>query len=224
MKTAEKYHVLPIDDRRAERFDAATAGRPDLMGKRTSLTVYPGMIGLMENAFINVKNRSFSITADVDLPNASADGVIICQAGRFGGWTLYMKAGKLHHEYNYFGLEHTNIASSKPVAAGKHTIKYDFVFDGGKAGAGGQSILSVDGQKVAEGKVPKTQPYAYSADEGVDVGMDNETPVSNDYKERDNKFTGTIKKITVDVKPFNLSAKDKKEIDDGEDVKEIAED
>ena len=82
------------------------------MGKRTSLTVYPGMIGLMENAFINTKNRSFSITADVELPDGDANGVIICQAGRFGGWTLYMKAGKLHHEYNYFGLEHTNIASA----------------------------------------------------------------------------------------------------------------
>ena len=224
MKVAEKYHVLPIDDRRAERFDAATAGRPDLMGKRTSLTLYPGMIGIMENAFINTKNRSFSITADVELPNRSADGVIICQAGRFGGWTLYMKAGKLHHEYNYFGLEHTKIASSEPISAGKHTIKYEFVFDGGKPGAGGQSILYVDSQRVAEGKIPKTQPYAYSGDEGVDVGMDNETPVSNDYKERDNKFTGTIKKVTVDVKPLNLSAKDKKAIDDGEDVKEIAED
>jgi len=116
MKTAEKYHVLPIDDRRAERFDAVTAGRPDLMGKRTSLTVYPGMIGLMENAFINTKNRSFSLTADVELPDDNANGVVICQAGRFGGWTLYMKAGKLHHEYNFFGLEHTNIASSKPIA------------------------------------------------------------------------------------------------------------
>ena len=194
------------------------------MGKRTSLTVYPGMIGLMENAFINTKNRSFTITADVEVPNDNGDGVIICQAGRFGGWTLYMKAGKLHHEYNFFGLEHTNISSSKPIAAGKHTVKYEFVFDGGKPGAGGQSILYVDGQKVAEGKIPKTQPYAYSADEGVDVGMDNETPVSSDYKERDNKFTGTIKKITVDVKPFNLSAKDKKEAEDYGDVKEIAED
>jgi hypothetical protein len=135
-----------------------------------------------------------------------------------------MKAGKVHHEYNYFGLEHTNIASSTPVAAGKHTIKYDFVFDGGKPGAGGQSVLYVDGQKVGEGKIPKTQPYAYSGDEGVDVGMDNETPVSSDYQERDNKFTGTIKKITVDVKPLNLSAQDKKEIGDKEDVKEIAED
>src|SRR5947208_15756796 len=224
MKRAKQYHVLPIDDRRAERFDAATAWRPDLMGKRTSLTLYPGMIGIMENAFINTKNRSFSITADVELPNRSADGVIICQAGRFGGWTLYMKAGKLHHEYNYFGLEHTKIASSEPISAGKHTIKYEFVFDGGKPGAGGQSILYVDSQRDSVGKIPKTQPYAYSGDEGVDVGMDNETPVSNDYKERDNKFTGTIKKVTVDVKPFNLGAKEKKDIEDEEDAAAIAED
>ena len=84
--------------------------------------------------------------------------------------------------------------------------------------------MYVDGQKVAEGKIPKTEPYAYSGDEGVDVGMDNETPVSNDYKERDNKFTGTIKKITVDVKPLNLSGQDKKKIGDEGDVEQIAED
>src|SRR5438046_8545480 len=119
------------------------------MGKRTSLMVYPGMIGLMENAFINTKNLSFTITADVDLPNGNANGVIICQAGRFGGWTLYMKAGKLHHEYNFFGLEHTNVASSKPIAAGKHTVKFEFVFDVGKLAAGVQSILYVDGQTVS---------------------------------------------------------------------------
>jgi arylsulfatase len=135
-----------------------------------------------------------------------------------------MKTGKLHQEYNYFGLEHTNVASSHPIAAGKHTIKYDFIFDGGKAGAGGQSVLYVDGQKVAEGKIPKTQPYAYSGDEGVDVGMDNETPVSSEYQERDNKFTGKINKIIVDVKPFHLRAQDQKEIEDKGDVKEIAED
>ena len=122
------------------------------------------------------------------------------------------------------GLVMANIASSKALAAGKHVVKYEFVFDGGKPGAGGQSILYVDGQKVGEGKIPKTQPYAFSADEGVDVGVDNETPVSNDYKERDNKFTGTIKKITVDVKPFNLGAKDKKQIEDEEDAAAIAED
>jgi hypothetical protein len=224
MKEAEKYHVLPLDDRRSERFNAAIAGRPDLIGDRTSLTVYPGMIGITENAFINIKNRSYTITGDVELPNGNANGVIISQAGRFGGWTLYMKDGKLHHEYNFFGLEHTNTSSSKPIAAGKHSVKYEFVFDGGKPGAGGQSILYVDGEKVAQGKIPKTQPFVYSADEGIDVGVDNETPVSNDYKERDNKFTGTIKKITVDVKPFNLDAKDKKQVEDQEDTAAKAED
>src|SRR5207245_9715935 len=125
MKVAEQYHMLPIDDRRSERFNAAIAGRPDLIGDRTSLTVYQDMNGITENAFINIKNRSFSITADVDLPDGNATGVIICQAGRFGGWTLDMRAGKEHHEYNFFGLEYTNIASLKPNTADKHNVKYD---------------------------------------------------------------------------------------------------
>ena len=197
---AIKNHVFPIDDRRAERFDAAIAGRPDLMGDRTSLTVYPGMIGLMENVFINNKGRSFTMTADVELPNEKTNGVIIAQAGRFGGWTMYMKDGKVHHEYNYFGLDRTNIVTTKALSSGKHVIRYEFVYDGGKPGSGGQSILYVDGQKVAEGRIPNTQPFAYSADEGVDVGMDNETCVSDDYKQGDNAFQGTIKKIVIDVK------------------------
>jgi len=214
MKVAAENHVLPIDDRRVERFDPSIAGRPDLMGERTSLTVYEGMTGMMENAFINVKNRSFTITAEVDLPDASSHGVILAQAGRFGGWVIYLKDGKVHHEYNYFGLERTNVASPQPIAAGKHSIKYEFVSDGGKPGSGGQSILYVDGQKVGEAHVPKTQPYAFSADEGTDVGMDNETPVSEDYKELDNKFSGKIQKITLETKPPSFGEKEKKEMED----------
>jgi arylsulfatase A-like enzyme len=213
---AVKNHVYPIDDRRSERFDASIAGRPDLMGKRTSMTVYEGMTGMMENVFINVKNRSYTITADVELSTPSSDGVIIAQAGRFGGWTLYMKGGKVHHEYNFFGLERTNIASPTAVAPGKHEIKYEFVFDGGKPGSGGTSILYVDDRKVAEGRIPKTQPFVFSADEGVDVGMDGETAVSKDYKEGENKFTGTIKKIIIDTKPVSLSEGDRKKIEQGE--------
>ncbi len=224
MKEAEKNHVLPIDDRRAERFNAAIAGRPDLMGDRTSLTVYPGMTGLMENVFINNKNRSYTMTAEVNLPNGNTNGVIIAQAGRFGGWSLYMKDGKVHHDYNYFGLNHTNIASSKTIAAGKHIIRYEFVFDGGGPGGGGQCILYVDDQKMAEGHIPKTQPFAYSGDEGVDVGMDNETNVTNDYKEGNNAFTGTISKIIIDVKPFTLSKKDQEEIEKADDEATAAED
>jgi arylsulfatase len=198
---ATKNKVFPIDDRRAERFNAAIAGRPDLMGSRTSLTLYDGMTGIAENAFINIKNRSYTIEAVVELSNAKTNGVIISQAGRFGGWSLYMKDGKVKHEYNFFGIEKTNIGSVKPLVAGKHIIKYEFIVDAPKPASGGTCILYVDGEKVATGKIPQTQPYAFSADEGVDVGIDSETNVSNDYRERHNKFTGTIKKVIVDISP-----------------------
>ena len=201
---ATKNHVFPIDDRRSERFDASIAGRPDLMGPRTSLAVYEGMTGISENAFINVKGRKYSITADVELKDRNTNGVIISQAGRFGGWVLYMKAGKPHHEYNFFGLEWTNIGSTKALGAGHHIIKYEFIPDAAKPGAGGKCTLYVDDQKVAEGTIPKTQPFIFSADEGVDVGMDSETNVSRDYKEGENKFTGKIKKVTVDIAPNKI--------------------
>lgn len=198
---ATKNHVFPIDDRRSERFNPAIAGRPDLLGPRKTLTVYEGMVGIAENAFINVKNTNYTITADVEIPKAGANGVIIAQAGKFGGWTLYMKNGKLQHEYNYFGVENTRVTSATPVSPGTHTLKYEFIFDGGKPGAGGTSILYVDDKKVGEGKIPKTQPFVFSADEGVDVGMDGETNVSNDYKEGDNSFTGKIQQVKVEVPP-----------------------
>src|SRR5437763_2520433 len=224
MKEAAKNHVLPIDDRRSERFDATIAGRPDLMGPRTSLTVYPGMVGMTENAFINIKNRSYTITAPVELKDANTNDVIIAQAGAFGGWVIYMKDGKLHHEYNYFGVERTNIGGPNAVPAGKHEIKYEFVSDGPKPGAGGKSVLYVDGQQVAEGQIPKTQPFMFSGDEGTDVGVDAETAVSNDYKQGDNKFTGKIDKVTIDTKPSNLSAADKKAVEDAEEVAAAIED
>jgi arylsulfatase A-like enzyme len=198
-REAAKNHVFPIDDRRSERFNAEIAGRPDLMGSRTSLTVYEGMVGISENAFINMKNKNYTITSEVELKDANANGVIISQAGRFGGWVLYMKGGKVKHEYNFFGVENTNIASAKVLSAGKHEIKYEFIADAPKPGTGGKCILYVDGAKVAEGQIPKTQPFIFSADEGVDVGMDNETTVSNDYKMHENKFTGKIKRVTVDT-------------------------
>src|SRR5213596_677864 len=223
-KEAIKNHVLPIDDRRSERFSAAIAGRPDLMGDRTSLTVYSGMTGMAENAFINVKNRSYTITAPVELKDANTSGVIIAQAGAFGGWVLYMKDGKVHHEYNYFGVERTNIGGQTALSPGKHEIKYEFIADAPKPGSGGKSALYVDGKKVAEGHIPKTQPYAFSADEGADVGVDNETPASNDYKQGDNKFTGKIVKVTIDVKPSPLSAADEKAVEDAEEAAAIVED
>jgi arylsulfatase len=197
MKEAIRNNVLPIDDRRSERFNPTIAGRPDLMGGRKSLTVYPGMTGMMENAFINVKGVAHTVTAEVELKDANSQGVIIAQAGYFGGWALYMKDGKVHHEYNWFALERTNIAGTTALAPGKHTILYEFIPDAAKPGTGGKSILSVNGTRIAEGHIPKTQPFAFSGDEGADLGRDSETNVTPDYKQGDNAFTGKIVKVTV---------------------------
>ena len=200
MREAERNHVLPIDDRRVERFNPAIAGRPDILGGRKTLTVYEGMTGMMENAFINVKGVRHRITAEVVLPDARTGGVIIAQAGYFGGWVLYMKDGRVHYEYNFFGLEHTNVASKAALGPGKHTIDYEFIPDEAKPGAGGKATLSVDGQQVAEGHIPRTEPFIFSADEGTDVGLDGETNVSSDYRQGDNAFTGRILKVTVEQK------------------------
>jgi arylsulfatase A-like enzyme len=200
LKEAVKYHVLPLDDRALERFNAALVGRPDLMAGRTALAVYDGMIGMTENVFINTKNRSHTITADVQIPKGGANGVLLAQGGRFGGWSLYVKDGKPMYTYNFLGLSSSKVASPKALPEGKVTIRYEFKYDGGGLGKGGTGTLFVNGEKVAEGKIDHTQPNVFSADEGADVGQDGETPVTDDYKERDNKFTGKIRKVTIELK------------------------
>jgi arylsulfatase len=197
---AIENHVLPIDDRSLERVNAALVGRPDLMAGRTSLTVYQGMTGLTENVFINVKNRSHSITADVETPTDGAQGVILCQAGRFGGWSLYFKDGKPAYTYNFLGLERYTVAATEAVPPGKTTVRFEFACDGGRTGAGRTGTILVNGRKVAEARVDRTQGFAFSADEGADVGVDEGTPVTHDYKERDNAFTGKINRVTVELK------------------------
>ncbi|MCI0704816.1 MAG: arylsulfatase [Planctomycetia bacterium] len=199
-KEAVKYHVYPLDDRVIERFNSALVGRPDLMQGRKSLTVFPGMTGMMENVFINTKNQSHVITAEVEVPKEGCDGVILCQAGRFGGWSLYTKGGKVKYCYNWVGLERYTITSDKPLPAGKVTIKYEFTYDGGGLGKGGKGTIFVNGEKVAEGKIGNTHAAIFSADETADVGVDEATPVTEDYKERDNKFTGKLGKITIELK------------------------
>ncbi len=200
-KEAVRNHVYPIDDRRVERFNPALAGRPDIMDGRKTLTVYPGMKGMTENAFINIKSVAHTVTAEVEVPDNQTNGVILAQAGYFGGWTLHLKDGKPRHEYNFLALERTNIGADAPLAPGKHTISYEFIPDAKKPGTGGKSILSVDGKKVAEGHIPKTQPFVFSGDEGADVGMDGETNVSPDYQPGPaSEFTGKIIKVTVEQK------------------------
>ena len=207
VKEAVKYRVLPIDDRSVERVNAKLAGRPDLMGDRTSLTLHAGMKGMSENVFLNIKNRSLTITADVESPAGGANGVILAQGGRFGGWSLYMKAGKPNLVYNFIGLQRFTVASPQTVPAGKSTIRLDFAYDGGGLGKGGVATIYVNDKKVAEGRIERTQPMIFSADETADVGEDDATPVTEDYKAYDNKFTGKILKVTVDVKEMGAGVK-----------------
>ena len=205
---AAKYYALPLDDRMFERFNAALVGRPDLMAGRTSLTVFDGMIGMTENVFINIKSRAYTVTADVTVPKGGADGVILSQGGRFGGWSLYLKGGKPTYAYNFVGLQTFKVAAAEALPAGKATVRMEFAYDGPGLGKAGAVTLLVNGKKVGEGKVDRTQGTMFSADEGADVGQDGETPVSDDYKAGDNKFTGKIHKVTVEVGPVQLGAAD----------------
>ena len=206
LKEAEKYRVLPIDDRSLERTNAALVGRPDLMAGRTSLTVYEGMAGMSENVFISTKNVSHSITAEVEIPKGGAKGVILAQAGRFGGWSLYLKDGKPSYTYNFLGLQRFTVAAKQPVAAGKVTIRFEFAYDGGGLGKGGKGTLFVNGKKVAEGRIDRTQAMIFSADEGADVGEDGETPVVETYGiAAPYKFTGKIARVTVDIPPMKTA-------------------
>ena len=204
MTEAVKHNVLPLDDRVAVRFNATMAGRPDYMGGRTSLTLYPGMVGMKENAFIDVKNRSSSITAELEVPASGVSGVILAQGGAHSGWSLYVKDGKPKFAYNVLGAV-TTITSSERLPEGPVTVTYDFAYDGGKPGAGGTGTIAINGKKVASGRLERTIPFIYGT-ETADVGTDLYTAVTDDYARGDNKFTGTIKKVDVKVSGADTAA------------------
>ena len=199
LSEAVKYSVLPLDDRTLERLNAALVGRPDLMAGRTSLTVYQGMVGMSENVFINVKNRSHTITAEMEIPANGANGVLLAQAGRFGGWSLYLKDGKPTYTYNWLGLQRYTVAADQALPAGKATIRFEFAYDGGGVGKGGTGTLFVNEKNVATGRIENTQCCGFSADEGADVGADEGTPVTEAYQVP-YEFTGKIDKVTIELK------------------------
>ena len=197
MKEAEKYHVLPIDDRTFERMSAASMGRPTIMEGRKSVTYGEGMKGMGVDVFIDLRNTAYTMTADVVI-GAYGNGTIVCQGGRFGGLSLYMKNGKPAFTYNFLGLSSTSIVANQPLKAGKYTIVYDFKYDGGGPAKGGLGTISVNGNKVAEGRLERTQPGIFSVDDLADVGVDEGTFVA-DYG-KSSKFNGTIEKVKIEVK------------------------
>jgi arylsulfatase A-like enzyme len=209
LEEAEKNYVLPIDDRTVERVNAAVAGRPDLMAGRTSLTLAEGMTGMTENVFINIKNKSKTITAEVEVPKGVvANGAIIVQGGRFGGWALYVKDGVPAYDYNFLGLKRTTVAAKDKLPSGKSTIRFQFDYDGGGMAKGGMGTLYVNDKKVAEGRIDRTQPMVFSADETADVGIDLATPVVESIgSEAKSRFNGKIPKVTVEVQPMKKADK-----------------
>jgi arylsulfatase A-like enzyme len=220
---AVKYNVLPLDDRVYERFNPAIAGRPDPLAGRTSLTLYEGMVGIKENAFINTKNHSYSIAAEVEIPGNGASGVILAQGGIHAGWSFYVKDGMPRFAYNFLGNV-TTIASPVRLPAGHVAVGYDFVYDGGHPGAGGTGVIFINGEKVASGQIERTIPFLFGA-ETADVGMDLYTPVTSDYAKGNNKFTGKVHKVTIDLKKMNVAEEAmEREIEEkeAEDVIEMA--
>jgi arylsulfatase len=195
MAEAEKYHVLPLDDRLLERTNAELMGRPTVMGNRNSVTYGEGMKGMGVDVFIDLRNTSYTITAEVAI-DAKGNGVIVCQGGRFGGLSFYIKSGKPAFSYNYLGMESTEIIASEALKPGNYKLVYDFKYDGGGMGKGGLATISVNGKKVAEKRLEKTQPGIFSVDDLADVGTDDGTHVA-DYG-ASAKFNGKINYVTVE--------------------------
>ncbi|WP_426668702.1 arylsulfatase [Mucilaginibacter sp. McL0603] len=212
MTEAEKYHVLPIDDRTLERTDAKAVGRPDVMGARTSVTYGEGMKGMGIDIFISTRNTSYTITSEVDVAT-NANGVMVAQGGRFGGFSFYLKAGRPVFTYNYLGLSAYNVVSAQSLKPGKHTIVYDFKYDGGGLGKGGTGTITIDGAKAASGRVAMTQPGIFSVDDLADVGTDDGTPVANYGGPA--HFSGKLDKVKIETHPGAAAGQaDKKKASD----------
>jgi sulfatase-like protein len=195
---ATKFNVRPIDDRGAERLNPEIAGRPTLIRGNSQL-FFPGMGRLSENSVVSIKNKSFSVTAEIEVPAGGVDGVIIAQGGRFGGWCVYMKDGRARFAYNVLGLQEFATEASQPIPDGTHQVRMEFAYDGGGLAKGGGVTLYYDGVAVGTGRVGATQPMIFSADETTDIGRESGTTVTADYTAQTSKFTGTINWVQLDL-------------------------
>jgi arylsulfatase len=195
---AARYNVLPLDDRRVERFNPDLAGRPQLIhGNRQVL--FGGMGRLSENSIIVLKNKSHAVTAEVVVPSGGAQGVVVSQGGAFGGWCIYTHEGRPAYCYNLFGLQRFKVYGGDPIPAGEHQIRVEFSYDGGGLAKGGTAALFVDGQRVGEGRIDATVPMAFSADETTDVGSDSGTGVTDDLRVEESRFNGRVRWVELSI-------------------------
>jgi arylsulfatase len=202
---AEKYQVLPLDDRLSERMNPAL--RPSLIAGRTVFDYYPGS-RIPDSSAAPTQNRSHTITAYLEVPNGGADGVLVAVGGTVGGFSLYVKDGQPVYEYNLGSLQRSTIKGAEPLKPGPNVVRMEFRYDGGGLGKGATVSLLVNDRKVGEGRINATNWIGkYSADETFDIGEDSGSPVSDDYA-APSRFSGTIKKVVIDVEPANLTAAD----------------
>jgi arylsulfatase len=195
---AGKHNVLPLDDRRIERFNPDLAGRPQLI-KGNSQLLFGGMGRLSENSVVVTKNKSYAVTAEVEVPDGGGHGTVVAMGGAFGGWSLYVSDGIPAHCYNFFGLQQFKVYGAEAMSAGEHQLRVEFTYDGGGLGKGGNVALYLDGSKVGEGRVDATVPMLFSADETTDVGTDSATPVTDDLSPKEVHFTGRVKWVQIDL-------------------------
>src|SRR5580765_3091542 len=194
---AVKYNVVPLDDRGFERINPDIAGRPQLIRGNRQL-LFQGM-RVSEACVLTLKNKSHSVTAELDVPSAGAQGVIITQGGAVGGWSLYAHEGKLKYCYNFFGIEYYFAEAGTPIPQGTHQVRMEFKYDGGGLAKGADITLYYDGKSVGNGRVKQSIPMGFSADEACDVGSDTGSPASPDYGPRGNTFNGDIRWVQIDV-------------------------
>jgi arylsulfatase len=195
---AVKYDVLPLDDRLVERFNPDLAGRPQLIkGNRQKL--FGGMGRLSEGSVLSLKNKSHSVTAEIEVPEGGADGAIVVQGGITGGWGLYLHEGRATYCYNFLGVEHYFVRGDAPLEPGTRQVRMEFDYDGGGIGKGADVTLYVDGSEVGSGRVDQTEAYMFSADETCDVGVDDASSVSPDYTPQTSRFTGTVNWVEMAI-------------------------
>jgi arylsulfatase A-like enzyme len=207
MDEARKYQVLPLDNSILQR---VLAPRPSAVAGRTEFIYSSEVSGLPVGNVPNVLSRSFSITAEVEIPKGGAEGMLNTLGGRFGGYGLYLVKGKPVFTYNLLALEHFRLEGAQALTPGKHTIVFDFKYDGPGMGKGGTGVLSVDGKEVANKTVPHTIPAIMTIDESFDVGVDTRTGVDDkDYKPPF-RFTGKLDKLTIKLGPSQMMAEDQK--------------
>lgn len=207
---ASKYNVFPLDARLSQRL---ISPRPSLTAGRTLFTYTDEISGIPHGDAPNILDKSFTITAMIEIPEGNAEGMLLTEGGRFGGYGFYVLKGKPVFLYNFLDMERTRWEGKEKLKPGKHTLEFEFNYDGGGLGKGGDGILKVDGAIVDHHRIERTIPFIFQWDETFDVGVDTGTPVDDKDYQVPFRFNGKLHKITLELRPAALTPKDQKELD-----------